>query len=127
MSPSILGSYVVGSSTKKKKNVLLLSTHKPIFGRTMDDNKNKAALYKLYDFTKRGIDIVDQRMGFYTCKFKLRKWSMVAFSCIIDMACVNSSTLFALNVNNNPLKQSSFEFGMDIVCSLVGPFTQQRN
>ena len=103
-----LGSYVVSSSTKKKKNVFLLSTYKPIFGTAIDDNKNKAALYKLCDFTKAGNDIVNQRMGFYTCKFKSRKWSMVSFSYIVDMACVNCSVLFALNENKDLLKQSSF-------------------
>ena len=91
----------------------------------MDDDKNKAALYKLYDFTKGGTDIVDKWMDFYTCKSKSRKWSMVAFSYIVDMARVNSSTLFALNGNKDSLKQSSFEFGMDILCSLVGTFIQQ--
>ena len=70
------------NSTKKKKNVLLLFTHKPFLGTTMDDHENKAAFDKFYDFTKGGTDIVDQRMGFYTCKFKSQKWSMVAFSYI---------------------------------------------
>ena len=76
----VLGSYVVSSSTKKKKTVFLLSTHKPILGTTMDDHKNKGAFYKLYDFTKGGTDIVDQRLGFNTCKFKSRKWSVFTFS-----------------------------------------------
>ena len=71
--------------------------------------------------------IVDQRMVFYTCMFKSGKWSMITFSYIVDMARVNSSTLFALNGNKDLLKQSSFEFGMDIACSLVGPFIQERN
>ena len=52
---------------------------------------------------------------------------MVAFSNIVDMAWVNSSTLFALIGNKDPLKQSLFEFGIDIICSLVGQFIQQRN
>ena len=82
----------------------------------MDDDKNKAAPCKLYDFKKGGTNIVDQRMGFY-----------MVFSYIVDLARVNSSTLFALSGNKDPLKQSSFEFGMDIVCSLVGLFIQQRN
>ena len=29
-----------------------------------DDGKSKLGIYKLYDFTKRGTDIIDQRMGF---------------------------------------------------------------
>ena len=86
----ILGSYVASTSTKKKKNVLMLSTLKPILGTTIDDNKKEAALYKLYDFTKGGTDIVDQRMGFYTCKVKSHKWSMVAFAYILDTARMNS-------------------------------------
>jgi len=32
----------------------------------MDDGKKKLAIYKLYDFTKGGTDIVDQCIGFYT-------------------------------------------------------------
>lgn len=98
-----------------------------ILGTTIDDDKNKAALYKLYDFTKGGTDIVDQRMGFYTCKVKSRKWSMVAFAYILDMARVNSSTLYALNKELCPLKQNSFEYGMDVAFDLVKPFLQQRN
>ena len=93
-------------------------------------DKNKAALYKLYDFTKGDTDIeggIDQTMGFDTCKFKSCKWSMVAFSYIVDMTCVNSPTLFALNGSKNHLQQSSLEFGTDLVCSLAGPFIQQRN
>ena len=93
----------------------------------MDDDENKAVFDKFYEFTKGGTDIVDQRMGFYTCKFKSHKWSMIAFSYIVGMARVNSTTLFSLKRNKDPLKQNSFEFGMDIVYSLVGPFIQQRN
>ena len=123
----VLGSYVVNSSIKKKNNVLLFSAHKLILGTTMDDDKNKAAPYKLHEFTKGGTDVVDQKMGFYTCKFTSRKWSMVAFSYIVDTGRVNSSTLFAVNGNEDHLKHNSFEFGTDIVCGLVGPFSQQRN
>lgn len=61
-----------------------------------------------YNFTKSGTDIVDQKMGFYTCKVWSRKWSMVTFSYMVDMARVNSSTLFALNLNKDPLKPSAF-------------------
>ena len=40
----------------------------------MNDDKNKAAVFKLCDFKKGGTEIVDQRMSFYTCKFKSCKW-----------------------------------------------------
>ena len=77
-----LSSYVVKTSSGKK-NVIVLSTVEPIQGVSKDENK-KPAIYKLYDFTKGGTDIVDQKMGSYTCKAKSRKWSMVAFYYILD-------------------------------------------
>ena len=74
---------------------------------------------KSYDFTNGGTDIVDQRMGFYTIKFKSRKWPMKAF--------VNASTLFVINNTKDPSKQDSFVFGMSVVFGPVGSFIQQRN
>ena len=123
----VLGSYVVNTKSKQKKNVMMLSTLRPILGTTIDDKKDKPALYKLYDFTKGGTDIVDQRMAFYTSKVKSRKWSMVAFSYVLDMARVNSSTLFALNQKIYPLKQNSFEYEMEVDFELIKPFIIQRN
>ena len=35
----------------------------PILGVTKDDQKFKPQIYKLYDFTKGGADIIDQKMG----------------------------------------------------------------
>ena len=117
----ILGSYVDSSSRKKKNNVLIVATCRPFLGTTTDDGKNKAMLYKLYNFTNGQMDIVNQQMGFYTSKVKGRKWLMVPFPYILDMARVNASTLFLLNHKKDPLKQYSFVFGMS-----VSPFIQQR-
>ena len=74
-----LCSYSVKSKSGGKKNVLMMTTTRPLLGKTKDDGKNKPALYKLYDFTKGGTDIVDQKIGSYTCKAKSSKWKMVAF------------------------------------------------
>ena len=41
--------------------------------------KPKQALHKLYDFTKRGTDIVNQRISFYSCKRKSQKWNCPFF------------------------------------------------
>ena len=72
--------YVVKTS-KGKKNVTLLSTAPPILGITKDDGKSKLGIHKVYDFTNRGTDIIDQRMGFDTCKPESRKWTIIVFSC----------------------------------------------
>ena len=63
----VLTSYVV-SSSKGKKNVLVLSTTKPLQGVTRDDGCRKPAVIKLYDFTKGGTDNVDQRIAMYSTR-----------------------------------------------------------
>ena len=78
-SPLSISLYVVKTS-KGKKNVIFLSTTPPILDITKDDGKSKLGICKVYDFTKRGTDIIDQRMGFYTCKPKSRKWTITVFS-----------------------------------------------
>ena len=82
----------------------MLSIAPPILGITNDDGKNKLGIYKVYDFTKGGTDITEQRMGFYTCKSKARKWTITVFSYVIDMARVNLSTTFALQKKYDPCK-----------------------
>ena len=106
---------------------MLLSTTPPILGITKDDGKSKLGIYKVYDFTKGGTDIIDQRMGFYTCKPKSRKWTITVFSYVIDMARVNSSTTFALQKKYDPCKQDSFEYCYTLLYQLVKPFIQPRS
>ena len=65
-------SYVVKTSNGKK-NVMALSTMSSLLGNITDDNKRKPAILKLYDFTKGGTDVVDQKMGTYTVKSKSRR------------------------------------------------------
>ncbi|XP_057296254.1 piggyBac transposable element-derived protein 1-like [Hydractinia symbiolongicarpus] len=124
--PLSLSSYVVKTSNGKK-NVLMLSTLEPILGTTKDDNCHKLGLYKLYDFTKGGTDIVDQRMGFHTTKTKSRKWTFVMFSYMLDTARVNSSTIYSLNKGIDPLQQKSFEYAFQLVMELVKPTIQKRS
>ena len=62
---SILGSYVVKTS-KGKEKVLMLSTLEPILAVTKDNQKFKPKMYKLYDFTKGGTDIIDKKWGHIT-------------------------------------------------------------
>ena len=95
-------SYVVNTKFPGKRNVLALSTLNPIFGLTKDDGKSKPAIRKFYDFTKSGIDIVGQIMGKHTVKPKSSKWTIAAFSYLLDVACVNASALSRMNNQNKP-------------------------
>ena len=83
-------SYVANTKSSGKRNVLVLSTLNPILGLTKVDGKSKPAIINFYDFTKGGTDIVDQIMGKHTVKPKSSKWTIAAFSYILDVACVNA-------------------------------------
>ena len=106
---------------------MLVATVSHVLGTTKDDGKHKLGLYKVYDFTKGGTDIIDQRMGFYTCKPKSRRWTITSFSYVLDMARVNSSTTFALKHVKDPCKQNSFEYGYELLMKLVVPQIESRN
>ena len=55
----VLISYVVNTKSNGKKNVLGLTTLRPLVGVTKYDGKVKTAPLKTYDHTKGGMDIVD--------------------------------------------------------------------
>ena len=121
----VLTSYVV-SSSKGKKNVLVLSTTKPLQGVTRDDGCRKPAVIKLYDFTKGGTDNVDQRIAMYSTRTKSAKWTRSALSFVLDTARVNSATLFAIATGVSPHSIDSFEFAWDLANSLVLPLARSR-
>ena len=121
-----ISSYVVKTS-KGKKDVILSSTAPPILGITKDDGKSKLGIYKVYDFTKGGAGIIDQRMGFYTCKPTSRKWAITVFSYVTDMARLISSTTFAFQKKYDPCKQDSFEYCYTLLYQLVKLFIQSRS
>ena len=92
-----------------------------LLGVTKDDGKKKPATLKFYNFSKGGTDIVDQRIGNYSVSAMSRRWSMAAFSYILDTARVNSQTLYAINSGKQPRKLNSYEYDMELVMQLVTP------
>ena len=112
--------------TKRKsstKQVVILTTTEPLQGVTLDDNMKKPALFKLYDYTKTGTDVIDQRMARrkYSTKAKSNKWTMVGFYYLLDTARINAQTIWSLNNNIDPRKSDSYEFGMRVARSLIIP------
>ena len=55
-----------------------------------------------YDYIKGGTDIVDQKMEKYLVKPKSSKWTVAAFSHILNIVFVNAATLSRLNNNKTP-------------------------
>ena len=100
-------SYVVNTKSSGKRNMLVIPTANPILGAMKDDGKSKPAIIKFLDYTKGGTDIVDQKMGKYSLKPKLSKWTVCAFSYILDITQVNVATLSRLNHNKSPKAYSN--------------------
>ena len=96
-------------------------------GVTKDDGKQKPAAIKVYDFTKAGTDIVDQRIDIYTCSTKSRRWPRKVFSYMLDVTRVNSQSVYALNPHKNPRSGvDSRKFGWSLARSLVIPHMERR-
>ena len=123
----VLNSYIVNTKSTGKKNVIILTTVKPILRTSKHGPKLKPAIYKQYDYTKGGTDIIDQRMSFYSCKAKSRRWTMTILAYILDTCRVNTFTFLTLNLLKNPRKENSFDFGMSLVLELVRPFISMRS
>ena len=122
-----LCSYTVKSKSKGKRNVLVMSTMRPLMGITQDDGKAKPAIIKFYDFTKGGTDIMDQRMAKYSTKSYTKRWTMVNFFYILDTIRCNATTLYALKHKMPVNKVKSFDVGMELVLSLVKPHIENRS
>ena len=82
----------------------------------------------MYDYSKGGTDVVDQKMSYYSTNTKSARWTLTVFAYMLDTARVNSQTLFCLNNNINPgaRNNSSFRYGWNIVLALVTPHLQRR-
>ena len=123
-----LCNYVTKQKSGKKKQVVILTTTYPVKGITMDDKAKKPALFKFYDYTKTGTDLMDQRMARrkYSAKAKSNKWTMVGFYYLIDTARINAQTVWSFNNGVDPRKSSSYEFGMRVAKSLITPMIVTR-
>ena len=66
-----LSSCTVQAISKGKKNVVILSIKRPMHSCTKGDNKSIPQIFKFYDFTKGGTDIVDQMNDYFTTRQNL--------------------------------------------------------
>ena len=89
------------------------------------DDKKKPAAFKVYDFTKGGTDIMDQRMDVYTTATKTRRWPRKGLDFVLDVTRVNSQSVYSLNIGKNPRTGvDSMKFGW--AKSLILPYMIRR-
>lgn len=96
------GTALVSYKAKKNKIVILMSTmHQTQL--VSQNEKKKPEIVEFYNRTKGGVDVADQMVEQYSTKFATRRWPVVVFSNIIDMAALNAykleRSLFPQTVN----------------------------
>ena len=87
-----LCTYTTKSKSKGKKIFLVLSTMRPLMDITSDNGKQKPAIIKFYDFTKRGTDVMDQKISKYSCKLLTHRWTMIHFFFLMHSIRCNAGT-----------------------------------
>ncbi|XP_023239706.1 uncharacterized protein LOC111638264 [Centruroides sculpturatus] len=93
---STLVSYV----PKKNKNVLLLSSmHHSGSIDQKSGSLQKPEIITFYNITKGGVDTVDQMTGTYNCARTTRRWPMIIFYCMLNIAGINSQIIHQSNGN----------------------------
>ena len=74
---------------KKNKKVYLVSSQHTSC-KLSDGPKKKPETILYYNSTKGGVDSVDERIGTYSVKYKIKRWHVTVFCNILDMACYNA-------------------------------------
>jgi hypothetical protein len=78
---------------EKKPPVILLSTSHD-FAEVFDDEKILPVMIHDYNQNKIGIDVIDQYINNYTIRRIGRRWPMVVFFNLIDIAAINATTIW---------------------------------
>ncbi|XP_076814690.1 uncharacterized protein LOC143460899 [Clavelina lepadiformis] len=79
---------------KKNKAVVLLSTMHHDISIDEEDPKKRPEIIRFYNKTKIGVNLVDQMVQTYTCKRQTRRWPLVLFYNLLDIAALNAYTIF---------------------------------
>ena len=84
---------LVSHVPKKKKSVILLSTMH--HNKSIDGDTQKPEIIHFYNMTKGGVDSLDQKVSTHSTARRTRRWPMVIFFAILDIAAVNGHILMS--------------------------------
>lgn len=113
---------IVSHVPKKNKSVILVSTMHD--SGEIDQETKKPEIILDYNATKGAVDTFDQMCGSYSVKRITRRWPLVIFFSIMDMAGINAFILYNSNANNKKIKRRIFLKNLAI--SLMRPFLAER-
>lgn len=115
---------MVSYMPKKNKVVLLLST--------MHENaelatNGKPEIIVHYNQTKGGVDTFDQMCSSMCCNRKTRRWPMVIFYDMINIACINSYIIYTTNtlkLNKKPMNR--YQYMIELSNCLADSWLRER-
>lgn len=120
---------VVSYVPKAKKNVLLVSTMHDDDAVDEENVNRKPEIILFYNDTKAGVDAIDQMCRHYTAKIASRRWPLVVFFNMLDVAAVNALTIYE---KCNPAFRRQYrsstrrQFLRELSCSLVANVAYTR-
>ncbi|XP_066253023.1 piggyBac transposable element-derived protein 4-like [Euwallacea similis] len=112
---------------KKGKNVLLFSALH--HDRKIDTDTNelkKPEVITFYNFTKGGIDVVDELSGTYSVSRNSRRWPLTLFYSILNSAAINAMIIWKSNNNDKTSKLPRRKFLKELGLSLVNEYREKR-
>lgn len=103
--------------SKKGKVTLLLSSLHHDDTILPDSEKKLPEMISFYNFTKCGVDVVDEMSASYSVARATRRWPLAIFYSLLNTAGINSQIIFRENNNGNKLSRRLFikELGMQLV------------
>lgn len=108
---------------KKNKTVFLLSTMHD--AGVIDKEINKPEIVLDYNATKGAVDTADQMCGSYSVARISRRWPLVVFYSLLDIAGINTQILYSFNENNT--KQFRRLFLKSLALNLMKPHFVERS
>lgn len=112
---------------KQSKNVLLVSsTH---HDDNVDQETGKPEMILDYNATKGGVDTLDKLCATYDCARNTRRWPMVIFYSILNVAGINSMVLYFANNTDIHIPRRQFlrELSFDLLESHLRTRTHIQN
>jgi hypothetical protein len=101
---------LVSYKAKLNKNVLTMSTlhHDNSIDPDTGDNK-KPEVLTFYNSTKYGVDMVDKMSALYSCARNTRRWPVVIFYSLLNIAGINAQIIYnSNNIKDKTLKRRQF-------------------
>lgn len=109
---------------KKNRNVLLVSSLH--HDDNVDSISGKPEIIVDYNNTKGGVDIVDRLCSNYNVARSTKRWPMVIFYAILNVAAINSLVVFSAN-NQNTHDMRRRQFLQVLSHELIVPHIQERS